>query len=393
MGIVTRYVIADVLKIFAVALSLLTALLIVPVLFKEARDQGLEPLQILRIIPYTLPETLRYTVPAAVLFAVSTVFGRMSGSNEIVALKSLGISPMAVMWPVLIVAFLLSLSTVLLNDVAISWGRANMKRIIVESVEEIAYSMLRTHRCFTAPNFQIIVKRVDGKRLIEPTITFKSGAASGGITLTAEEAELKSNPKENLMTITCRRGTLDVEGQARLRFEDTIERSVPLEMRDETGDPLPTHVPMSDLPSLLERIEQRISTQERSRAVRAAEALVLGQFSWFNSGAANDEAHRLGELRKYLYRLRTERHRRWSNGFSCLCFVLIGVPMAIRRRNADPLTSFFACFLPILLIYYPLLAFGVDQAKSGAMPPISVWLGNAILLVWGLWLLRSVIRY
>ena len=63
------------------------------------------------------------------------------------------------------------------------------------------------------------------------------------------------------------------------------------------------------------------------------------------------------------------------------------------RRNGNALSSFFLCFLPILLVYYPLLAFGVDQAKSGALPPWIVWLGNAVLAGWGLWLLRRVMRY
>jgi lipopolysaccharide export system permease protein len=72
---------------------------------------------------------------------------------------------------------------------------------------------------------------------------------------------------------------------------------------------------------------------------------------------------------------------------------MIGAPMAIWRRNADFLTSFFACFLPILVIYYPLLALGVDQAKSGNFPPYSVWMGNAVFFVFGLGLMRRIIRY
>jgi lipopolysaccharide export system permease protein len=67
--------------------------------------------------------------------------------------------------------------------------------------------------------------------------------------------------------------------------------------------------------------------------------------------------------------------------------------MAIRMRNADMLTSFFLCFLPILLVYYPLLMYGLDRAKAGEINPYVVWLANAILLLWGLWLLRRVLRY
>jgi lipopolysaccharide export system permease protein len=94
-----------------------------------------------------------------------------------------------------------------------------------------------------------------------------------------------------------------------------------------------------------------------------------------------------------LHRLRTEPFRRWSAGFSCLCFVLVGAPMAIRLRNRDFLTSFFLCFSPILVVYYPALVYTVDAAKGGTFPPLMVWAGNAILFVWGMYLLRKVRRY
>ena len=53
----------------------------------------------------------------------------------------------------------------------------------------------------------------------------------------------------------------------------------------------------------------------------------------------------------------------------------------------------FACFLPILVVYYPLLIYGVDAAKDGVLPTWSVWLGNFILALWGIWLMRRVVRF
>ena len=92
-------------------------------------------------------------------------------------------------------------------------------------------------------------------------------------------------------------------------------------------------------------------------------------------------------------RLRTEPSRRWANGFSCLCFALVGIPIAIRMRTAGFLISFFACFLPILCLYYPLLLVGVDQAKNGTVPPQAAWLGDLLLAMIGGWQLRHVFRY
>ncbi|HEY5312316.1 MAG TPA: LptF/LptG family permease [Pirellulales bacterium] len=395
MRILTSYVLAEVLKVFAVALTALTLMMILVGVVKEARDQGLEPRQVLQIIPYILPDALRYTVPGTILFAVCSVYGRMSGSNEIVALKSLGISPTTILWPVLVLAVLLSLVTVYLNDLAVSWGRSNVRRIVVESVEEIAYSMLRAQRTFSAPKFSIIVKRVDERKLIQPTISFQANGDEPAVTLTAEEAELRADTKLMVLTILCRNGTLDITGQGRLRFQDVLEREVPLDAATAAGEDtiLPAWLSMSVIPEHIRAQRIKLRDYAEHRAARASFELLTGDFAAVNGAVARTEYQHVKFQENHLARLLTEPQRRWSNGFSCLCFVLIGAPMAIWRRNADFLTSFFACFFPILVIYYPLLALGVDQAKAGKLPPCSVWLGNVILCCMGAWLLRKILRY
>jgi lipopolysaccharide export system permease protein len=49
--------------------------------------------------------------------------------------------------------------------------------------------------------------------------------------------------------------------------------------------------------------------------------------------------------------------------------------------------------LPILIVYYPLMVYGVDGSKHGTIPACSVWLGNLMLAFWGAYLLRKVVRY
>ena len=121
--------------------------------------------------------------------------------------------------------------------------------------------------------------------------------------------------------------------------------------------------------------------------------MLTGDFDSLSERGLEGARARIAEApRSRLHRLHTEPWRRWANGFSCLCFVMIGVPVAIWLRYSEFIASFFICFLPILLVYYPLLAVSVDQAKDGALPPQSVWLGNILLALAGIWLLRRVNR-
>ena len=122
-------------------------------------------------------------------------------------------------------------------------------------------------------------------------------------------------------------------------------------------------------------------------------ALLVGNIDELSQSRWQRREEDLESRKRWLYRLQTEPHRRWANGFSCLGFVLIGAPMAIRRRHGEFWGSFFICFLPILLVYYPMLVGVVIQAKDGVVPPQAVWLGNVVLAAWGVWLMRRVMRF
>jgi lipopolysaccharide export system permease protein len=163
--------------------------------------------------------------------------------------------------------------------------------------------------------------------------------------------------------------------------------------RKDVGGASPSNCPLSRIGQETGRQRQRIRQIQQQQAAVAAYQLVSGDFAGLTGSPWDARRHELELARYRFFRLRTEPWRRWANGFSCFFFVMAGIPLAIRLRNSDVLTSFFLCFLPILLVYYPLLAFGVDRAKGGALPPYTVWLGNFILLLAGLWLFRRVLRY
>jgi lipopolysaccharide export system permease protein len=126
---------------------------------------------------------------------------------------------------------------------------------------------------------------------------------------------------------------------------------------------------------------------------QAAFGMLTGDFDSLSKTAWKIREQELIAAQSRLHRLHTEPWRRWANGFSCLAFVLIGVPVAALLRFSEFIASFFVCFLPILVVYYPLQAVSLDQCKDGILPPPSVWLGNILLALAGIWLLRRVNRY
>jgi len=393
MKIMTRYVLSEMLQVFLVALTALTLFMLVIGLAKEAQQQGLGLLQILSLVPFVMPDAMRFAVPGTMLFAVASVFGRLSSSNEITALKAAGITPLAVIWPVAGLAIAVSIACVWLNDVAVSWGRDGVRGVVVRSLEEIIYSRLQQQRSYSTKQLAINVKGVEGRRLIRPTMSFQPNNSSPSVTLSAMEAELKTDADAGSLTAICRNGTVR-GGDVEVAFPDTIERVIPLDAINGKGllEKSPSEIGMADFAAARQETLGMIQRLEQKAAGRQATALLTGQLDLTSPAHAAGERNSVNSLWGRIHRIDMEPWRRWANGFSCLAFVLVGAPMAIRMRNADFLTSFFLCFLPILLVYYPVFMAGVSQAKAGELHPIAVWGGNLLITLWGLWLLRGVIR-
>lgn len=394
MRILTRYILAELTKVFVVALFALMPVMLIAGVSQLAMRYSLPPAQILELVPYTVPFALSVALPVTLLLATTSVYARMSGSNEVIALKAQGISPWSVIWPAVAVAFVLSLATVWLTDLSVSWGRNGAQQVVVNSVEEIAYSVLRTQKSYSSPTFSVNVKRVDGDRLIGATISIRGQGDSPSVTITAAEATLYCDRENGDLVISVSDAYVDVEGKAKAFVPSYVHR-IPLQRASNVEDrsSVPSNIALGAIPEEQALQRQRIDDHRRELAVRGAFEMLCGDFEQLTGMEWKTRFAEEVELISRLNRLRTEPHRRWSAGFSCLCFLWVGVPMAIRLRNSDFLTSFFLCFVPILAVYYPVMMYGIDGAKSGTIPSFSVWAANLILFAWGGWLLRKVIRY
>jgi len=394
---ITRYVLGELLGVFVVTLTVMTSFMILVGVGQEALKQGLGAEPILKLVPYLLPNALRFAIPGTILFAFSAVYGRISSANEIVAVKSLGISPMVMLWPGYVLAFFVSILAVWLNDIAASWGKHGIQQVVLQSLEQIAYGTLQTHHSYSSSGgqFSISVRDVDGKRLIEPTVTLAAGPQGQPATLQAAEAELQSHPERNALKIIMRDAIIEFGDNQRLLHPGQLEHEIPLEsaLQRETSMLHPTDYALRQIPAEIIHQQQDIQQAEQAAAAATAFTLFSGDFSGLAKPELQGRLDGLSASKLRLYRLYAEPWRRWANGFSCFFFVWVGAPLAVRLRNSDLWTSFGLCFLPILVIYYPLMAYGVDRAKAGALPPYAVWLGNLLLLAIGFILLRKVQRY
>jgi lipopolysaccharide export system permease protein len=392
MRILTRYVVFELVKVFLLTLTGFTLVIYIALIGKEAVDKGIGLGPLLQMCPYLLPQAMQFAVPGTILLATTSVYGRMASYNEILAVKSLGISPMVLIWPTIVLAIVLSFAETLLNDVAMSWGRLGVERVFLASIEEVTYGHLRMRHSHNFGKLSITVRDVIGHRLIEPTIIMQASAGRPPITVSAREAEIHLVAAENKLVVSF----VDLDMSGGVKYIDPDKQTYEIPIEELTGSNEKTRSPstyaLAEIKPAIAQQEQLVAGIKQGIQAQTAFAMLTGDFDALSESAWQARERELTAAQSRLYRLHTEPWRRWANGFSCLCFVLIGCPVAMWLRFSEMLASFFVCFLPILVVYYPLIAVSVDKAKDGVLPPASVWLGNILLALVGVWLMRRVNR-
>jgi len=375
----------EIAKVFLLCLGITVLLMTVGGGVNEGLKKGLPPGVILNMLPYFIPEMLRYTIPGCMLFAVCTAFGRMAASNEITAIKSAGINPMELMWPVLTLAYFLSFFTFWMYDACAAWSRPNLHRVVAESLDDTVYGVLRTQRNFKMSGFSVTVKSVQDRKLISPTFQVAATDSQPSIYLEVEEAELKTDPETGILQLICRDGTVEFGDEGSFEFPDErviyLDHLNSIELNEDTSSP--ANLTLKAIPTQIDR-EERIVQEAKAKLAEQRES---------DEGVLLDDSEQyLNHHQKRLFRLQAERQRRLANGFGVFCFVCMGIPVAIWRKSSDNVSTFFTCFLPILLLYYPLLVIGEQTAREGTFGAAPVWIADAVLIMIGAALIWRVNR-
>ncbi|MGN6546523.1 MAG: LptF/LptG family permease [Aureliella sp.] len=388
----TVYILWEISKLFIVALTAFTSVIMLAGVVQQLISERLSLIAIIGLMPYILPISLQYALPATLLFAVCSVYGRVAADHEVLAVKAAGVPPMKIIAPTLILGFLFSPLAVWMMDLAVSWGRPGMQRVVMHHIEEVAYHTLSSTGSYSSNSgFSIYVEAVEDRKLIHPEITIQGDDRGRTLTVSARWGELKFNPERETLKVRLVDAVWSVGESAAGSWPDK-EYEIPLDQAARRGRAAgkPSEIALRLMGDEIEKQHESIRNSEEMLAARALLGLTCGRYDWLGSPTVHETSSNIRTGRERLARLHTEPWRRWASGFSCFCFVWLGVPLAIWCRTADYWSSFGVAFLPILLIYYPLFALGLEQAKDGGWPPYSVWLGNLALLAVGAWYLRKV---
>ncbi|MDR2706772.1 MAG: LptF/LptG family permease [Planctomycetaceae bacterium] len=391
MKIIHRYIIWELLIIFLASFIAMTTLLIIGVLVEKAIAKNVPIIHIVRMVPYVVVETSRISLPMTLLLAVTTFFAKMSGNNEVIALKSLGIPPHAFLLPVMAFGIFVSLFAVWLNEMAVTWGRTGINTVLYLAAEDILLEQLKRNHTFETDSQDIVimVKGVENRRLIAPTITLKNPPS----TIEAQSAELKINFAAQTLTVLLSNVKVEGAGAKYTGHDRIISIALPQVVQDINAEPSVSNMGFKQLEEETDMVLEKLDKQRRIIAAQKVFAGGMGAIDAWSAPKITQLNNENQNSIKRLKRLAAEYPRRWATSFSCFFFIWVGAPLAIWMKKADIFSSFFACFIPVLLFYYPLLMYGMTGAKNGTLPANAVWVANICLGIIGLWFMRRIHRY
>jgi len=392
MKLLQRYILGELVRVFLLLVTVLTVMLVFLGMFREGIESGLGPVQLLQIMPFVVPSILPFTIPATLLLSVCVVYGRISGDLEVVATKSAGISAMQLLIPAFLLGLVLAIGSFGLLNYAIPWGVDNIDRIVTQAMEEIFFDVLRTQHYMSYPKggYTITVRDVKNRTLLDPTIRYRRNHQQ--YTIRAEAARIRFDLATREIVVYLKNvsgGGAETDFSGEMKYA-THRFPLELDARDTASRNL-------TLVALRQEIAKSEAQQKRLAIEKNIEATMLlftGEFQELGS----DKLSTLESADRYALKCerehRAEIFNRYSMSASCWFFVLLGGPFAMLQARRQFITSFILCFVPILLIYYPVMFLMINLCKSGTVQPWwAMWVPNLIIGGAGLQILRKVLRH
>ncbi len=423
-GILQRYVSGEVLRSFLLALLTITIVFVLFIVMTEATRNGLGPRDILALIPFVVPGSLPYTVPVSLLFAVTVVYGRLAGDNEVIAVKTAGLSVWAVLWPSMSLGLVISAALVFSSQYAIPMANTLAFRTMVKSYEDAFYKLLKKEREFRTPDspFVIQIKDLDGHTMIgaifkhrppkRPIVPGEPEPTYFDKVIQAKTATIEFDLPNDVMHVKL--DGADISDGAKPpgppKPGETVNPEEPqgssFVINDSTIDvPLPREFkrPMDKRIQQMTNSEIDIKQREfRDKLLFERKRQAYSAGLWIGSGLPQRVDWPGFQTAFIDYRFweqkwnefETEKQMRTAMACGSFFFVFLGSPVGIRFARRDFLSAFITCFVPIIIIYYPLMLGGVNISKDGLLHPVlALWMGNIVLFVLAFLTLRPVIRH
>lgn len=349
MKVLRNYILKETFGPFILSLLVLTTIMLLGNLVKMVNlviNKGVDLILVLKSFLYLVPFLLAYTIPIACLAAVLLAFGRMSSDNEIVAIRSSGVSIIKLVFPLIVIGFIFSLILLILNDRVIPYSHYAAKKTIKQIGLKNPAAVLEAGTFIDSFSGSIIfIYRIEGNKLYQVRIYQPQGEGKPTRTIIAKRGEFVALPEQNKIKLKLMDGTSDEadvknpEIYYKLNFK-TYFMTLDLAKTD-SGEisKKPKDMTLKELAVEISKI--------KSLSIDTAPLVI-------------------------------EYHKKISLAFSCLIFILLGFPLAIIVHRRAKSANFVLAFLIVATYYLLLIGFEALSLQNMLSPELSMWAPNMI---------------
>jgi lipopolysaccharide export system permease protein len=366
MRILTRYILREILSHAAIGAAVFTFVFFMRdigrILDLVVRQSAPLP-TVVQIFAYTLPATLTFTIPMAVLVGILIGLSRLAADSEITAMRASGMGSLAFV-RVIMILVVAATGLALLNNTFLAPRAALALDHLQDRLKSSQASFEVQPRVFyeDLKNYVLYVEDVSPG---------KGAALWKGIFL----ADI-STPSAPKITVA-RSGVVVNEAGNRLQLhlKDGSEHETVPRQPDQyqastfSSTDIPIALPSSD------------SAQTKEVApITETSTVALPKLA---RDTADPMKRRLAMI---------EFHRRFAFAAACLVLALVGVPLGLSSKRGGKSTGFVLTIALVFLYYFAMLV-GMALARQGRMPVgPAIWLGDILFFVGGLLLLWRVDR-
>ena len=362
MRILDRYILKDVLLTFLACLLVFLFLYVISDTLSRLEDILKHHIGIRVICAFyraSLPIMLAQTAPIAILLATIYTFGRLNRNNELIIIRSSGLSLWQIAMPVVLCGLILSLGMLIINARIIPRSQVEAEGIKKQlegnpkvEPQEAVISNLTSYglenRLFFINSFDVKNSAMEGITILEhdrnqnliAKITAKRGIYKDHLWIFYEFTKLNFDPEGHI-----------------------------------AGDGIYSQ---EEIMSITETPQDFIQQRKRSELMTSAQ---LEDYIW-----KLKKSTATGAVRSLLVDL----HRRYSSAFTSLVLILLGIPFSFIIRKRSNIFSSFGICIALSFLYYVACGIGLALGKSGAIfPLLSCWLAPIIFSSSAVWLIQK----
>lgn len=314
-------------------------------------NRGVSPVFASKLIIYLLPDMFLLALPAASLISVLIAFQRLSEDNEIIALKSSGISLFQLLPQILSFSLFCLLLSLLISFFGIPWGNKSLKNTIYQIAQEEGGLALK-ERLFSEPIDDVVfyineISPID--RTMKDIFVVDRRDKSITNTIVAGRGQIIRHPKAESVTLHFEDGNI-------FMVEEDLDsaRTVSFVTYD-------LNIKLKDI------------LNSRTLNIKAPKEMSAGELI---DGIGKEErgSTRYNELSIRLV-------EKYAVPFAVFLMALMAAPLGGRIRSSKRFIG-FVLGLAIFLIYYLCFMAARNLSETGVVSPyLGIWIPDFLLIV------------